>query len=236
MFDKIMALPMQVIVFLFSAILYAFLVGKILPRKYLRPVYPTAEMKDRGLKKYVFENGRAVVYRPSVAAQKYIKQYILSANGRDKYIKCQLDPRVSSIRYDVVVFDVNHRVIDTVVVCDPVFTSGVTQATLLPPKTAYVSVVVKAVDNRIVKNGTPMRISRAKVSQFVVWTVILTMVEMLVMKYAAYRFFKALSSYFAFSGIVGALLISLIVGGALSALIVVSALNRDTKLEPPTKS
>ena len=68
----------SVIVFLSSFGLYAFLAGMLFPSLLLKPKFKGEKARDRGLKKYTFDGGRAIVYRPDVKSVKYIEQYILS--------------------------------------------------------------------------------------------------------------------------------------------------------------
>ena len=71
-----------------SISVYVFLVSRVLPDLLLKPLYDDSKDGDRGLRRYTFEGGRAILYEPSALYRKYLNQYILSANGNEKYIKC----------------------------------------------------------------------------------------------------------------------------------------------------
>ena len=97
-------------------ILYVFLASRILPDLLLKPRYNRTAEGDRGVKRFVFEEGRAVLYEPCGAYRAYLRKYILSAHGEKKYVRCQFDRRVRSAVYDIVIFGNDERVIDTVTV------------------------------------------------------------------------------------------------------------------------
>ena len=67
-----------------SVSVYIFLVSRVLPDLLLKPLYDDSKEGDRGLRRYAFEGGRAILYEPSAPYRKYLKQYILSANGNEK--------------------------------------------------------------------------------------------------------------------------------------------------------
>lgn len=178
----IMSIPIQIIIFSFSLSLYVALVSKILPLLLLKAQYQVRDMGDRGLKKYVFNGGRAITFKPFGEAGKYIKQYILSENDGDKYIKCRFDERILSIKYDVVALDSCDREISTIQVSVPEVLSGEASAVVLPENTSYVCVVVKEVNRFVVPDGPEMHYSPRKVITFVSVTVVLTVIEYLIMR------------------------------------------------------
>lgn len=175
--DLIVGVLAQVCLGLSIVALYVFLVAYLLPGKMLKPGYDLSVMKDRGIQKYVFAGGRAIVYEASVQSGRYIKQYILSDNQREKYIRCKIDKQILSIVYDVIAMDANDRVIDIVQVSEPILQSGITSGALLPPKTSYVSVVVKAVNGRRVEANVQMRLPKESVVKYTAWTVACTVVQ-----------------------------------------------------------
>ena len=145
----------QAIILIFSLIMYTFITGKILPLIFLRPSRRGVISNDRGIKRYAYEDGRAIVYKPTEENNKYIEQYILSAHGDEKFIKCKIHEEIRSLEYDVIVFDSRDKVVDVISVKDPVKQKGTTGAVSLPLETSYVSVTVRVVNRvRVTKKPT----------------------------------------------------------------------------------
>jgi hypothetical protein len=133
---------------------YIFLVSSVLPNLLLKQRYDASKDGDRGIRRYTFEGGRAIVYEPSAPYRKYLKQYILSANGNEKYIKCKFAERVTAVRYEVIAFDKDDRLIDTVRIAEYIFEEkeNISNAAMLPMQTAYVKVVLRSVNGVILDN------------------------------------------------------------------------------------
>ncbi len=229
----IMSIPIQILIFVFSLSLYVALVSKILPLFLLKARYKVQEMGDRGLKKYLFEGGRAITFKPYGNTGKYIKQYILSANDGDKYIKCLFDKRIASIKYDLVALDSNDREIDTIQVSEPRVVSGNASAVVLPEDTAYVSIIVKEVNRFIVSDSPKMHYPLWRVITFAAVTVVLTVVEYLTIRSSV---FAVIDTVLASSNPIVAglpilqILISAIAGIALAGIILLLHCKKDVKI------
>ena len=72
-FETFATLMAQITVAICSVILYVFLAAKLLPNWLLKPHVDPSLDGDRGIKRFVFDCGRAIVYEPSVAYRKYIR-------------------------------------------------------------------------------------------------------------------------------------------------------------------
>lgn len=145
----------QIVIFVSGIIMYVFIAGKLLPAIFLRPSRKGLKANDRGLKRYVYENGRAVVYKPTEENNKYIEQYILSANGVEKFIKCKIHKDIFSLEYDVIAFDSRDKVLDVICVKDPIAEKEITSAVSLPLDTSYVTVKARRVNGiRVAKKAT----------------------------------------------------------------------------------
>ena len=177
MVDQIVSVLAQVCFGLCSIALYVFIIAYLLPGRLLKPSYDLSVIGDRGIKKYVFSGGRAIVYETSVLSGRYIKQYILSDNRGEKYIKCKIDEEITSIVYDVIAIDSFDKVIEVVEVSEPISKRGITSGALLPPKTAYVCVVVKGVNGCHVDTDMKMSIRPRAANQYVFWTVLCSALE-----------------------------------------------------------
>ena len=149
-FETVAVLTAFTVAALFAVIVYVFFVSKLLPAMLLKPKYNDSAEGDRGIRKYSFEGGRAIVYEPSAPYRKYVKQYILSVHGKKKYIQCKFDSRISAVRYEVIAFDAEGSPIDTVEIEEHIL-EDMSCATMLHPKTAYVKLVVRSVDGMILQ-------------------------------------------------------------------------------------
>ena len=175
-------------------VLYVFLVSQVYPRLFLRAGWSKDDIKDRGIKKYSFSGGRAILYEPSLSCRKYIKQYILSVHDRKKYLKCSIDERITSIRYEAVVFDANDRFVKIIEVSEPIRSEGDSSAVQLPPETAFVSLNVREINGISVDTGKTLSLQFYKVMYFGLLTVITSVLEGLylfkqvVIRYSLYSY------------------------------------------------
>ncbi len=166
-----------VIIMLCSAVLYVFLVAYVLPRFCMKPSYDLPVICERGIKKYLFGNGRAIVFEPSTLSKRYIKQYILSRNDEEKYIKCKIDERVYSIKYDVIAYNSADKVIAIVQQSELIVDPGVTKSALLPPDTSYVSVIVKEVNGKKVTSETALQLPMSHVIKYAALAVVCSLAQ-----------------------------------------------------------
>jgi len=146
MFDYIMAYVATGILLFLSLFACTFLLACLYPRLILKPDYRVLNIKDRGIKKYVFPTGRAITYQPSQKIRQYINSYVLSCVDEKKYIKCELDPSIEELSYELVVFDARDRVITVLQISDYVNRAGYSRSVLLPSDTAYVHLILREVD------------------------------------------------------------------------------------------
>jgi hypothetical protein len=222
------------IIMLCSAVLYVFLVAYVLPRCCLKPRYNLHEIRERGIKKYLFKNGRAIVYEPSVYNAKYIKQYILSRNDDEKYIKCKTDERIYSIQYDVIAYDAGDKVIGIVEVSESILNPGYTSGALLPPKTAYVSVIVKQVNGTKIKSEADLKMPLKQVIGYAVSAVACSVIEGSVFYLLVHKCFDM--AWPAFGGIVmadyfAAIPIFAVLGVLVAAVAVVGCYSKDFRIK-----
>lgn len=164
--------------FLVSLVLYVLLTACILPRLLLGYRFSPDNMRDRGVKKYLFENGRAIVCLPDPELRPYIPQYILSDHSGERFLKCMLQSGIFSLHYYVFAFDANDRQIQVLEVKDPVPVPGSSKAVALPLNTAYVTLSLINVNGKKFKNNKfwyPM----VKIIAYLASTVALTIAEAL---------------------------------------------------------
>lgn len=148
MVDLIFSYIVKTILIILCCCLYIFLITKIFPTIFLKVQKKDTTPKDRGIKKYVFENGRAIVYIPEPSTKKYIAQYILSENSGERFLKCKFDDRVVTASYEVTAFDSSDKIIDTVCVFDTPDCREIARAVPLPLTTAYVNISVTEINRK----------------------------------------------------------------------------------------
>ena len=137
-----------VILLLISAGAFLALVVWVLPRLFLKNRYSIDEPCGRGLKKYRFrDTGVAVVYEPQLGVRKYIRQYLLISRDGKKTLRCKVDEALSYLDYDVVLFDASNTVFSIISVKDLLERKGYTKEVVLPPETAYVTLLLNAADD-----------------------------------------------------------------------------------------
>lgn len=183
------------IILILSLILYVFFTACLLPKLLLIPKFRSADTGDRGIKKYLYEDGRAIVYEPTAQVRKHIPQYILSDNAGERFLKCKLDQRIRSIRYVVIAFDASGKVLDILNVSDPVENTGMAKAVPLPLSTAYVTLSVNEVNGVRMKSDRFLQLSVIKLAGFVLAALSFTVAEALLLKNTFLFFADFIMSY-----------------------------------------
>ena len=65
--------------FFLLAVAYVVLLSDVFPKCFLKTRYAYSSSMGRGLKKFVFPNGRGVLYEPHPHIRKYVNKYLLFA-------------------------------------------------------------------------------------------------------------------------------------------------------------
>lgn len=147
--EKILLCVAKAVVLLISITLYLKLFSSVIPKLIMRLRCKGNLTKDRGIKKYIYENGRCVVYEPEINIRKYVKKYSLYTEDGYKYMQCEVDPQISYIRYDVYAFDNSNKLLDVINVNEIVDDeNGYTESVALPPETSYIRFVLRKVDEK----------------------------------------------------------------------------------------
>ena len=163
--ELIIANVARVFIFFISSGLYIFLLTKTIPQLSLKHRSVGVNTRDRGIKKYTFEGGRAVVYEPELIYRKYVLQYMLLSKNRDKFIRCRINPQIRHIKYDVVVYNNKNKLIDVIGVEERVNKQKYTTSVLLPPETSYARLILRRVDNMY--SSTEVKVKYSYVSLIV---------------------------------------------------------------------
>lgn len=231
MIDKIIACVLGAILVVLSIILYVFITAYLLPRIFIRPCYRSDNICDRGVKKYLFENGRAIVYEPKQSVREYVNQYILSDNSGKRYLQCKLGDSIKKITYRILTFDAYDKALGAFEVTESSIKEQFTQSVKLPYDTAYVSIEIKSINGKKVIGESDIKYSAVKAGGFTALTMFVTVVEAWVIrKFVSFIFGSFL--YYTDQTVVGAvdaLAIPAIVGIVLSVLVFLAHYSREFK-------
>ncbi len=141
----------QLFIFIASLVVFVAVIKSIFPAVLLRVHYSAGSWLGRGIKKYKYSSGRAVVYEPHPSVRKYINKYVLFVNDGYKYLKCRLDGYVKSMNFDVIMFNGKGKVIDTLSVFAKINGEPETRELLLHPDTSYVALNIEKANEITVK-------------------------------------------------------------------------------------
>lgn len=151
------------IVLVISLALYLKLFSSLIPGAIMRLSCKGETTRDRGIKKYIYENGRCVVYEPEVNVRKYVKKYSLYTEDGYKYLQCKISDRIHYIKYDVYAFDNRNKLLDIITVNEYVEVGDEYSSSIaLPPETSYVRFVLRKVDSKYISNKVLVRYSPAR--------------------------------------------------------------------------
>ena len=231
MIDNIVSNILLGVLAFVSLLLYVFLISCLLPSVLLRVRGESKDIRDRGIQKYLFPRGRAIVYEPDYAIRKYIPQYILSTQNGERFLTCKLHRRVSSLQYTVSVFDADDRLLTVLDVSDPVEIPEIGRSVPLPYNTAYVSVSVNAVNGMAMSSHAPISLSWTRIGIFAGSTILLTVIEALVIKRVLLLLADLLFAYStkAPAGNGYTVFTALLIGIAYAAIVLLTHHARDTK-------
>jgi hypothetical protein len=150
------------------AFIYIFMVAYFFPKLLLQNRYKIKTVRDRGIKKYkTASDGRGIVYEPDLQTRKYVKQYVLTDDGKQKLLKCKIDGDISYIEYDIALFDGRHKVFKVLNVCDMIEDKGYTQPVVLPEETSYITLILSRVNNLKIDRPIRARVSAIKAIEFI---------------------------------------------------------------------
>ena len=197
-------------------LIYVFLITKPLSYILLSPSYKKHIGTDREVAKYKFPNGRGIVYEPCDDYKAYLEKYVLFSYGKQKYIKCKLSSNVTSLRYEIAVFNGKNKLIKVFELAENIVEKGKTQTVCLPDKTARVSVVLKSVNDKE-SFFTLRRTSVAKVCAFSIITVAMTMLLGVLARTTIMSVFALLNNQ-VFIGLGANLILSFIIGALVAFL------------------
>lgn len=175
---------------------YIFLVGTLFPEMFLKLQYGDGAPTDRGLKKYKYPDGRAVLYEPHPIVRAYISRYILYVKDGAKYLRCSVRDGVGRIVYEAAVFNNRHKLIDVITVRESAPERGYTHSVMLPADASYVSLRVKEVNAEEVDGyAASYSYDRSGSIKFMIAAFAATVVEAIIVTIAAERAMSLLEQF-----------------------------------------
>ena len=169
------------IMLMIALTLYMYLVPSVFPQLTLKPVWKgtrrgKVQLEERGVRKLVFPEGRAIIYEPSPKIRRFIRRYALIKQDGCVYIKCRLHDRVAFIHYDVAAFDRRGRLLDVLSVNERILEQGHTRTVRLPRDTSFVSLTLRKVDKMYLdRSSVTLKLSPTGVWKCVALTVLTAM-------------------------------------------------------------
>lgn len=137
----------KALVFFTSMVLYVYLFSAIIPKFIMKLRCKKENTRDRGIKKFIYSNGRCILYETELKVRNYVSSYALYTENGYKYIKCKTARNIRHLRYDVYTFDKNNKLIDIIEVNETIDNGEYTNSVLLPPETSYARFVLRKADS-----------------------------------------------------------------------------------------
>lgn len=182
-----------IVVLAVSVVVYFMLTVFVAPRVFLVSGFSGMSHAGTGLKSYRTPGGRSSVFAPDAKTRKYIKQYVLSERNGRKIMVCKIEPSLSYLEFDVAVFDLSGEAITVLTVKEIIENRGYTSAIELPDETAYASLVLRRADGRVFPaSGGNARVSRGRVALYMLSSGVLTVLEILCIKFCLSGMFGGL--------------------------------------------
>lgn len=206
---------------------YALLIVTVYPRLCVK--WSASGRGDRGIKKYVFEGGRSVVFEPELKIRKYIKQYALSCLDDDKYIKCRIGDKVKYISFDVLAYDNRDSLIDIIEISERVATAGYTRSVLLPVQTSYVSVILRYADKNYSDSSRVIGYDKKGLLTYAVLTFVTTVIQSVLMLGLADKIWDCFFKPQTFVDGASIVIRSVVIGALASVLILLAYYRRSVK-------
>ncbi len=216
--SQLILLIERILVALLAVVLYFYLLCSVYPSLCFKIVWKGDRSLARGIRRVRFEGGRGVIYIPALEVRKYMPKYAVFAKDGAKYLQCELDLNVNFLRYDVVSFDINQKLLDHVSVSEYTNGKGYTQALPLPTATAYAYVIPRKIDGMYESREKAFTHSRAGMWRYFILSVITTVIVSVFLRAGLTGIFSLM-----YRKVVPATLTSVIIGavvaGALAALL-----------------
>ena len=177
--DNVIEITFLSLLYLTALGVYLWLLAKIVPKYLMRIEYDASYGLGRGLKKYTYPEGRAVVYEPHPSVRKYLNKQLLFTLDGYKYVQFKLDRAVKSYSAEVLCFDNKNKVIDLLYISEGDVPAALSCPVRLPHKTSYVATVLKSVNKKQIDSPPYMKTHFSKAYLYLGVVSVLTFLEFL---------------------------------------------------------
>ena len=175
--QKVIEIVFLSVIYLTALTAYVWLISTVIPKCLLRIKYDVSHGLGRGLKKFTYPEGRAVVYEPHPSVRKYVNKHLLFTLDGYKYIQFLLDAGVKSYTANVVCFDNRNKVIDVLELSESMVASSVSCPLRLHHKTSYVATVLRSVNKTEIPGAPYMKIRLSRSYGYLLAVSALTFLE-----------------------------------------------------------
>lgn len=197
-------MELGIVLLVTSMALFVALLTVILPKLFLKVKFRVKEPTDRGIKRYIYNGKRCVVYETGNQINKYIKNYLLLEGDNCKILRCKTANRIVYLDYDVVVFDRYDKVVGVINVKENMVSGNFTRRVELPEETSYVRIILRKANNISLKKKKEKPIayiSKGKIFLYSLAAMVVTVLEVFALKVAcAYAFGEVFRESFVRSG------------------------------------
>lgn len=201
----------------------------IFPKLFLTTEYSVGKTADRGIKKYkTSSDGLYMIYEPDWMVRRFIKQYIVAQEQDKKFLKCMVDFGVDYVEYDAVLFNTSDKVFRVLNIRQIVENGVYTDEIELPEGTAYVTLMLRRVNNRVFPQTARIKISPKRLVKYGIFTCLAAMVASVGINVSISQLFGGVfrESYIANIGswiaVIGVALVAAVVGSLLISLLIAS--------------
>jgi hypothetical protein len=164
------------IIFLMSFGIYFTVAVHIMPTLLLKPLN-LGVRHDRGIKKFVFPEGRSIAYEPSLHFRKYVSQYVLYSQNGKKFIKCKINTKIHDLVYDISVYDRKDKVLGVYRISQSISDKGYTPEVNIPDECSYVHFSVISANGEIIPEKENSVYSGIAIITYAAITVGVTVIE-----------------------------------------------------------
>ena len=129
-----------------SLAVYAVVMSSLFPKYLLKISYDVTPIMGRGLKKFVYPEGRAVLYEAQPSIRKYVDRYALFTLEGYKYLQLSIGAGVRSYSASIVMLNNKHKVIDVLLLTESTGGAKKSRPVRLHGDTSYVAVTLTSVN------------------------------------------------------------------------------------------
>jgi hypothetical protein len=129
-----------------SVVLYVMAMAEWIPSGLYKKKRGADMLFEKQKTKFDYPQGRSMIYEPHGNGKEYIKRYMLFTEDGDKYLKCEFDASVESIRFELSIYDVEGKLVKAEDVYSSVEGRVYSDGYALPDEAYYVNLAVLCVN------------------------------------------------------------------------------------------